>query len=192
MVHKGNKPMGDTRRTLKNHGCLVMGDETTEKIFRLPGRNLWWWNDGRQATINLPFNLSLNTSSFSCSPSPQHSTWVYYASEPVENSLYCCNDLPQQTKCPTCKPRQCPILISCACDDMGLTVWTNHTNRRFPKNHVNKQCLCWLCNDSCSCCWLRWTLIGLWLWVRVCWRWHVILRVACTLKAHYKQSWRKK
>jgi len=91
---------------------------------------------------------------------------------------------PQQTKCPTCKPRQCPTLISCACDDMGLTVRTNHADRGFPKNHVKKHCLWWLCNDSCSCCWLRWTLIGLWLWVRVCWRWHVILRLACTLKAH--------
>lgn len=91
---------------------------------------------------------------------------------------------PQQTKCPTCKPRQCPILISCARDDMGLTVRTNHADRGFPKNHVKKHCLCWLCNDSCSCCWLRWTLIGLWLWVWVCWRWHVIFRLACTLKAH--------
>ena len=39
MANLGNKPMGDARRTLKNHGCLAMGDRTTEKIFRLPGRN---------------------------------------------------------------------------------------------------------------------------------------------------------
>ena len=146
----------------------------------------------KQPSFHQWFNLSLNTSFFSCSPPPQHSTWVYYPSQPIiEKSLYCCNGLPQQTKCPTCKPRQCPILISCARDDMGLTVRTNHADRGFTKNHVKKHCLCWLCNDSCSCCWLRWTLIGLWLWVRVCWRWHVILRLACTLKAHYKQSWIK-